>query len=237
VIAIPAIDLREGACVQLIGGDYSAERVRLSDPLAVLRGWEECGFTRAHIVDLDAATGRGSNSGIVRQIAEGATIELQVGGGVRSDERVRDLFALGARFVVVGTRALEDPVWLEKIALNAPHGVIVAVDVRGRDVVCAGWMRSLSRNVADVLTELNALPLAGILVTAVHVEGQMRGPDLALAEVVAETSRAPAFAAGGIGSLSDLAALAERGIAGAIIGMALYTGALDPRAVAQEFAA
>jgi phosphoribosylformimino-5-aminoimidazole carboxamide ribotide isomerase len=237
VIAIPAIDLREGACVQLVGGEYTAERVRLSDPLAVLRRWEECGFTRAHIVDLDAATGRGSNASIVRQLAESSSIELQVGGGVHSDERIRDLFALGTRFVVIGTRALEDPIWLQQSAANAPNTIIVAVDVRGRDVVCAGWTRSLSRDVADVITELNALPLAGILVTGVHVEGRMQGPDLALAELVAKTSRAPSFAAGGIGSLRDLTALAQRGVAGAIIGMALYTGALDPRTVAQEFAA
>ncbi|MEW5919071.1 MAG: HisA/HisF-related TIM barrel protein, partial [Gemmatimonadota bacterium] len=115
--------------------------------------------------------------------------------------------------------------------------IVVAVDVRGREVVCGGWTRSLARDVAEVLLEVNALPLAGVLVTGVHVEGQMRGPDLSLAELVANTSRAPTFAAGGIASLSDLTALAERGVAGAIIGMALYTGALDARTVAQEFAA
>lgn len=237
MIAIPALDLREGACVQLVGGDYSDERVRLRDPVQALEAWERCGFTRAHIVDLDAATERGSNAEIVRELLSATSLELQIGGGLRTDDSVAAVFAAGARYAVVGTRAVEDPEWLARITSAYPGAVIVAADVREGIVVCRGWNRSIARDVLAVIADLNALPLAAVLVTAVHVEGQMRGPDLALAERVIASSEWPILVAGGVASLRDLTALAERGATGAIIGMALYTGALDPRAVAQEFAA
>jgi phosphoribosylformimino-5-aminoimidazole carboxamide ribotide isomerase len=237
VIAIPALDLRDGACVQLVGGDYSQERVRLNDPLQALRTWEQCGFTRAHIVDLDAATEQGSNAATVASMLGATKLELQVGGGLRTEDSIRSVLAAGARYAVLGTRAIEDPQWLVEIASACPNAIIVAADVRGGHIVTRGWKRALPRDVVDLLTALNELPLAGVLVTAVHVEGQLRGPDLALAERVTSTSRWPVLMAGGIASLRDLTDLAERGVAGAIIGMALYTGALEPRAVAQEFAA
>jgi phosphoribosylformimino-5-aminoimidazole carboxamide ribotide isomerase len=237
VIAIPALDLREGACVQLVGGDYRAERVRRDDPAAVLEEWVRCGFVRAHLIDLDAATERGSNASLVGTLIGATALEVQVGGGVRTLQHVQTLIEAGARYVVLGTRALEDPTWLAEVTHAFPGKMIVAADVRDRAVVSHGWQRTLSRELVDIISELNELPLAGVLVTAVHREGRMQGPDLVLAEDVAAACAWPTYVAGGIRSLSDLNALAQRGVAGAIIGMALYTGALDPRAVAQEFAA
>ncbi len=237
MIAIPALDLREGACVQLVGGEYGAERVRLHDPVRVLQMWEDCGFTRAHIVDLDAATERGSNAALVRDLVGATSLETQVGGGVRNDESITAMLAAGARYAVLGTRAVEDPQWLERVAQRHPGAIIVAADVKDDVVVSRGWKHAIARDVLDIIAELNTLPLAGVLVTAVHVEGQMRGPDLGLTERVVLASRWPALVAGGAASLADLNALAERGAAGAIVGMALYTGALDPRAIAEEFAA
>jgi phosphoribosylformimino-5-aminoimidazole carboxamide ribotide isomerase len=138
--------------------------------------------------------------------------------------------------VVVGTRALEEPDWLADIADDYPGQIIVAADVRDRRLVTHGWARTLATNVLDFIEDLDGLPLGGLLVTAVHREGQMQGVDLPLMEDVAETAHVPIFAAGGVASVRDLRALADRGIAGVVIGMALYTGALDPRAVAAEFA-
>jgi phosphoribosylformimino-5-aminoimidazole carboxamide ribotide isomerase len=205
--------------------------------VAVLRSWEGCGFERIHIVDLDAATERGSNAHVVDQLLNAATADVQVGGGVRTDERVSALLGNGARYVMLGTRALEEPAWATRVAQAHEGAIIVALDVRGRLVVCHGWQRTLTRDILGAVAQLNDLPLAGVLVSAVHLEGQMRGPDLGLAAQVVAACQAPVFAAGGIASLRDLNALAERGVAGAVIGMALYTGALDPRAVAEEFAA
>jgi phosphoribosylformimino-5-aminoimidazole carboxamide ribotide isomerase len=235
VIAIPAVDLRDGACVQLVGGSYREERVRLDYPVEVARSWERYGFSRLHVVDLDAATGRGSNRSVVRSILDEADVPVQVGGGVRSGDLVEELLDAGATNVIVGTRALEEIEWLAGIAASHPGEIIVACDVRERRVTTRGWVRTLPVDILDAVDELNSLPLAGLLVTAVHREGQMQGTDLPLMEDVAEASNFPVYASGGVASMQDLRALEHRGIAGVVIGMALYTGALDPVVVAGEF--
>ena len=237
MIAIPAIDLRDGACVQLVGGAYEEERVRLEDPVAVAQEWARLGFGHLHGVDLDAATGRGSNAAVVEELLREVPLVVQVGGGVRTEERVEELLELGAARVVVGTRALEEPDWLAELAERHPGVLVVAADVRGRQVVTRGWARTLPRDIVDVVEELGALPLAAVMVTAVHKEGQMQGPDLFLVEDVVEAAAMPVFASGGIGGTRDLRELEERGVAAAIMGMALYTGALEPRRVAEEFGA
>jgi phosphoribosylformimino-5-aminoimidazole carboxamide ribotide isomerase len=235
MIVIPAVDLREGACVQLVGGSYANEQVRLENPLEVARGWTRAGFSRIHVVDLDAATGRGNNSAIVRDILDDVPANIQVGGGVRSGDTIEKLLDEGATWVVLGTRALEEPEWLAGTASSYPGQLIVAADVRERQIVTRGWARTLSRTVLDVIEKLNDIPLGGVLVTAVHREGQLAGTDLFLMEDVAELSLHPVIASGGISTVSDLRELADRGIAAAIVGMALYTGALDAQAVAEEF--
>lgn len=236
MIAIPAVDLRDGACVQLVGGSYDHERLRFDDPLGVARGWSQLGFRWLHLVDLDAATGRGDNAELVRELLAQREASVQTGGGVRSGDDIERLLTEGAERVIVGTRALEEPLWFEEMAALFPGQLIVACDVRDRRVVTRGWNRTLPRFVLDVIDELNALPLAGVLVTAVHREGQLAGTDLPLMEDAAERSDHPVLASGGISTMNDLRALEDRGVAGAIVGMALYTGALDARTVAEEFA-
>ena len=235
MIAIPAVDLRDGACVQLVGGSYTEERVRLTNPMDVVRSWEHYGFLRLHLVDLDAATGHGSNLSLIRDILGEANVPVQVGGGIRSDERVEELLTAGAAQVIVGTRAIEERDWLAELAQRQPGQIIVACDVRERRVTTRGWAHTLPVDILDVVEELNGLPLGGLLVTAVHMEGQLRGTDLPLMEDVAESSQFPVYASGGVTSIDDLRALEHRGIAGAVIGMALYTGAMDPVVVAGEF--
>jgi phosphoribosylformimino-5-aminoimidazole carboxamide ribotide isomerase len=235
MIAMPAVDLRDGACVQLVGGAYDDERVRLEDPVGVAREWALAGFRQLHVVDLDAATGRGSNAGVVEEILRAGDLVVQVGGGVRSEERVEELLDLGAARVVVGTRALEEPAWIADLAARFPGALVVAADVRGRQVVTRGWARTLPGDVLDTVEALGELPLAALMVTAVHREGLMQGPDYHLVEDIVEAARLPVFVSGGIAGVRDLRELAERGAAAAILGMALYTGALDPRLVAEEF--
>jgi phosphoribosylformimino-5-aminoimidazole carboxamide ribotide isomerase len=237
MIAIPALDLRERACVQLVGGEYAQERVRLSDPLGVAREWAWHGFRRLHVVDLDAALGSGSNREIVRDLLREQLAEVQVGGGLRTEDAVRDVLDDGARYAIVGTRALEDMDWLAELAHDNPGEIIVAADVRERRITTRGWQQTLPRDIIDVVEELNALPLASLLVTAVHREGQLQGADLPLMEDVVDAADFPVFAAGGVGSVGDLHALQDRGVAGVVIGMALYIGAIDPRAIVDEFAA
>jgi phosphoribosylformimino-5-aminoimidazole carboxamide ribotide isomerase len=235
MIAIPAVDLREGACVQLVGGEYAAERVRLDDPVAIAAAWQDLGFDALHVVDLDAATGRGDNAAVVRDIISVVRIPVQVGGGVRDEAAIERLLAMGAARVVVGTRALEEPDWLDGAAARFGGHVVVAADVRDRDVLTRGWSRTLDEPLPELLARLSALPLAGVLVTAVHQEGRLAGPDLPLTREAADLVGHPLYASGGIATVEDLHALRAAGAAGAVIGMALYTGTLDPRQAALEF--
>lgn len=233
--AIPAVDLREGACVQLVGGRYDDERVRLDDPIAVSRRWSGLGLTTQHIVDLDAATGRGDNRAVISALAREPGLELQVGGGVREADDVARLVDLGVRRVIVGTRGVEDAAWLEHTAARFPGVLVLAADVRDRTVLTRGWQAETPLNVGALLARVAPLPLAGVLVTAVHVEGQLRGIDAALFEEVRRDSRLPLFASGGITTLEDLRTLQRLGAAGAVMGMALYTGAIDASLLAKEF--
>lgn len=237
MIAIPAVDLRGGRCVQLEGGDYDKERVRLDDPLAVARDWVNLGFPRLHVVDLDAATGRGRNDDVIRELLRESAVPVQVGGGVRDEARIERLLDEGATWVVVGTRAVEDEDWRNEMAHRFPGQLIIAADVRERKVVTKGWAETSRVDVIDFVEELGALPLGGILVTAVHLEGKMQGTDLPLMEDVAEASAWPVLASGGVTSLEDMRGLEHRGLSGAVLGMALYTGVLDARRLAEEFGA
>lgn len=235
MIAMPAVDLRDGACVQLVGGEYADERVRLSDPVAVAVAWAGLGFRALHVVDLDAATGRGRNDAIVAAIISAAGVPVQAGGGVRDENAIEQVLALGADRVVIGTRALDDPEWLERVAWHFPRRLVVAADVRGREVLTHGWTRALADDFDEVLGRLAALPLAGVLVTAVHQEGRLAGPDLALTRRAVALAGHPVQASGGIAGIRDLEDLARAGAAAAVIGMALYTGAIDPVAAARDF--
>jgi len=238
VIVIPAVDLRDGKCVQLVGGEYDQESVRLDDPPSVARDWIRMGFSRLHVVDLDAATGRGHNVDVIRDIIRDAgPVPVQVGGGVRDESRIEALLDEGATWVVVGTRAVEDRDWLEEMAHTFPARLIVAADVRERMVVTRGWTKTLELDVVRYVEDIGALPLAGVLVTAVHLEGQMQGTDLPLMDDVAEASPWPVLASGGVATLDDLRALEHRGVAGAVLGMALYTNAIEPNRIIEEFGA
>jgi len=234
---IPAIDLRDGACVQLVGGSYADERVRIADPIGVAARWAHAGFKRLHVVDLDAATGRGSNKATVNQLLAEYGLRMQCGGGVRDLESVMELFAAGASEVVLGTKAIEDRDWLETAATLYPNRLIVAADTIGRAVATHGWSKTTSLDVTTLVRDLNRLPLAAILVTAIEGEGRMQGPDLGLMRELASLSRLPVQASGGVGTLDDLRDLAAAGVSAAIVGMALYTGALETSAIIEEFSA
>ena len=238
---IPAIDLRDNACVQLVGGSYDHERVRIPNPVAVAKRWARLGFGRIHLVDLDAATGRGSNRQMMTSILGALPTDngfrIQCGGGVRDLETIAELLEVGASEVVVGTRAIEDRAWLEDAASRYPNRLVVAADPRARQLVTRGWSETGSVNVIDFIDELSTLPLAGILVTAVEREGRMEGPDLRLMQQIASRSKPPLQASGGVRGVDDLRELAEIGVSAAIVGMALYTGALDPQTIIEEFPA
>ena len=236
MIAIPAVDLRDGACVQLVGGRYEDERIRLPEPRRVAAEWRTAGFAELHLIDLDAATGRGTNGVVLEQIlAERGPVVCQVGGGIRSDEAVAEWLDRGAERVIVGTRAINEPAWLERVAGLHPGRIVLAADVREREVVTHGWNEGSGLRIDQLLARIETLPLAGLLVTAVHREGQLAGPDLPLVGELGAGLRHPLQVSGGVRDLADLRLLAAAGAARAVVGMAFYTGVLDRDTASREF--
>ncbi len=235
MIVMPAVDLRNGRCVQLVGGSYDRQLIELDDPVAVAARWQRNGFATLHVVDLDAATNRGSNAELVERILDAASADVQVGGGLRSTESVDRMISAGAARVVLGTRALEDRTWLENVVATYPQQVVVAADTQGSTIVTHGWMKRSAKSLDAEVLALNDLPLAALLVTAVHNEGLMKGPDLDLMREIVALSDHPVQASGGIATIDDIRSLAELGVSSAIVGMALYTGALSAAQIQEEF--
>lgn len=235
--AIPAVDLKGGRCVQLVGGRPDDERVSLPDPVAVAGRWRTAGFRVLHVVDLDAALGLGDNLDIVTRIAREVPGELQVGGGVRDEDRVKALLDAGVDRVIVGTRAVDDPTWVKELADRHPGRIAVAADIRDGMVLRRGWTEASPLHVQAFLETLAPLPLAGVLCTDVGREGRLEGIDREEVTRVIEGSHHPVWISGGVTTEAELRFLAEKGAAGAVLGMALYTGAMDPERVAAAFGA
>lgn len=235
MIAAPAIDIRGGRCVQLVGGQPEEERLSLPDPPAQARRWWEMGFSTLHVVDLDAALGAGRNRSLIGEILRAAPAQVQVGGGVRDEVVLDELLSLGACRVILGTRALEDPAWLERMAARHPGRLMVAADIKEGKVLTRGWTKTIRASLLEVLARLSPLPLAGILCTDVAREGRMQGVDPATLRAVQAHVAHPLWMSGGIASLDDLNTLRDAGAYGAVLGMALYTGVLPAETVAKEF--
>ncbi len=237
MIAWPAVDLKEGRVVQLVGGRPGSERISLPDPVGVAGQWVERGFRALHVVDLDAALGTGSNRREIEAILGAVDVPVQVGGGIRDDALADAYLAAGATRVIAGTRAVRDRAWLAALADRHPQRVVVAADARDGEVLVRGWTEGAGLDLLDFIRGLAPLPLAGVLVTDVGREGRLTGADAALfGDVVAAASH-PVLAAGGIAGIEDLRRLAAAGVAGAVLGMSIYAGDLDAPSVAREFGA
>lgn len=235
MIVTPAVDVKGGRCVQLVGGRPEDERVSLPDPASVAVGWRERGFASLHVVDLDAALGSGENGAVVAQILSATSAETQVGGGVRTTARAADLLRAGAARVVVGTRALDNPFWLADLANAHPERVVVALDTRDGIVLRKGWTEASTLLATELAERLADLPLAGILSTDVGREGRLEGIDLAGCRAVIDASRHPVWISGGITTFDDLSALEDIGAHGAVLGMTLYTNTIDVDAVSTRW--
>lgn len=235
MIVAPAVDLKGGRCVQLVGGRPEEERISLPDPVAVARGWRDQGFPTLHVVDLDAALGSGDNADVIRAIVEESGAEVQVGGGIRSRERVEALLDAGAARLVIGTRALDQPDWLAELAAAHPDAVVVALDTREGIILRKGWTEATGLHVEEYLPGLATLPLAGVLSTDVGREGRLEGIDREGCKRVIEASPHPVWISGGITTMDELDFLEASGAAGVVLGMAVYTGALDVQALAQRW--
>jgi phosphoribosylformimino-5-aminoimidazole carboxamide ribotide isomerase len=229
----PAIDLRGGRVVQLVQGDFDRERDHGDDPVSVAQAFVAAGAPWIHTVDLDAArTGESANRDLIARIVAAVDVPVQAGGGVRSLAAARALADVGVARVVMGTAALEAD-GAELVAeVASQQRVAIGLDVKGREVVVRGWAQSSGVDWADALARLSGAGAEAVVVTQVQVEGLMGGADLSgLAQVLAATEL-DVVASGGVGELADLVALASRrgggrGLAGAIVGTAIYEGRVD----------
>ncbi len=235
MIAAPAVDLKGGRCVQLVGGRPEDERVSLPDPVAQAERWYEQGFGTLHVVDLDAALGSGDNLEVILRITDATPATKQVGGGIRDDERAAELLEAGIDRVVVGTRALDDRAWLVALADRWPGRVVLALDTQDGRILRKGWTEDTGFEIADYLPDLAELPLAGILATDVGREGRMEGIDRDAVGATIRLSPHPLWASGGVTTSDELEFLESAGAAGAVLGMALYTETLNPSDVAARW--
>jgi phosphoribosylformimino-5-aminoimidazole carboxamide ribotide isomerase len=222
---IPAIDLLGGCAVRLTQGRYDAATVYDADPAAVAARFAAAGLARLHVVDLDGAKlGRPGNTAAVQAIlaaAKGVPVEL--GGGIRTLAAVEEWLALGVGRVVLGTAALRDPALVKDAARRFPGRIAVGIDARGGRVAVSGWLETSE---TDAL-ELADAGVAALIHTDIARDGTGEGPNLDASEAVARAVRVPVIASGGVGSLAHVRAACGRGLAGLIVGRALYTGAVD----------
>lgn len=236
---IPAIDVRDGRSVRLLQGDYAKETI-FGDPVSQARNYAAGGASRLHVVDLDAArSGIGENDAVVAAIAAAVAIPIEVGGGVRSIERAATLIQYGIDRVVVGTAAIEQRDLLAELVERFPGKVAVGLDHRSvieggtvrREVAIRGWEVGSGIDITEVLAGLEALALAGVIVTDISRDGTLAGPDLEGLAAMLEATSQRVIASGGIGNADDLLALKELGSPGrrieaVIVGKALLSGAI-----------
>jgi phosphoribosylformimino-5-aminoimidazole carboxamide ribotide isomerase len=228
VLILPAIDLRGGRCVRLRQGDYSQETDFGADPAAMALRWAEQGAKWLHLVDLDGAReGRPINGDGVRAIVRGAGLPCQLGGGLRSDAHVEEALGWGVTRVVVGTRALSDPEWCQNLCERFPGRVAVGIDARDGRVAVEGWLRDSDRTALDLARQCAGWGAAAIIYTDISRDGMMAGPNVEATAELAAAVAAPVIASGGVTTLGDVAKLARCGLAGCIIGRALYEGRID----------
>ena len=229
----PAIDLRGGHCVRLHQGDFDAETVYDDDPVRVAREFDDAGAQWIHVVDLDAArTGDRTHLDQIRLMVRSVSAKIEVGGGVRTADSAAELLDAGVERVVVGTAAVERPALVEELCLEYPGRVAVGLDARGNEVAIRGWVEGSGADLVTLAQRFEGIGLAALIVTEIGRDGTLEGPAFGQLGGVLAASDIPLIASGGVGTLDDLRALvqlrsADRGLAGIIVGRAIYEGRFD----------
>lgn len=227
MIIIPAIDLKDKKCVQLVGGVFGSEQVVIEDVAAVAEQFYAAGIKRLHIIDLDAAKSIGDNMPIIKNLLASKQCEAEVGGGIRTFQKAEEIIAAGADYIIVGTAAVKNKQFLKGLITRiGKQRIIISLDYKNRKVLTHGWDAATEKSPLEFGKELQNL-CGAFLMTCVDKEGQLKGSDAEyLTEIVREI-RVPIIASGGINSLDDLKNLKKIGVFGAVIGMAIYKGNIN----------
>jgi phosphoribosyl isomerase A len=223
---LPAVDVAGGQAVQLVQGVAGSERV-FGDPVEAALRWQQAGARWIHLVDLDAAFGRGDNRALLTEVVAAVEVDVELSGGIRDDASLDVALSTGCRRVNIGTAALERPSWCAEVIAAYGDRVAIGLDVRGTTLAARGWTRD-GGDLHETLERLNSAGCARYVVTDVNRDGMLQGPNLQLLRDVCARTDAPVVASGGVSTLDDLRAIAsltDDGVEGAIIGTALYTGA------------
>ncbi len=228
---IPAIDLLDGKCVRLYQGDYGQSEVFDQNPVAVAQQWVQQGARRLHLVDLDGAkAGYPANLNVIEAIVQAIDIPVEVGGGLRDRDSVANLLQTGAQWAILGTVAVEQPQLVAQLCQEFPGQIIVGIDARNGKVATKGWLETSEVEAKDLAHQMASLGVAAIIYTDIHRDGTLQGPNLEALRDLAAGLDIPVIASGGVSSVTDLLsllALEPEGVTGAIVGKALYTGAVS----------
>ena len=231
---LPAVDVKDGRAVRLVQGALEKESI-YGAPLEVALEFQSAGAEWLHLVDLDAAFGRGSNATLLAEVVAALDIKVELSGGIRDDESLKRALATGCTRVNLGTAALEDPEWTAKVIKQYGDRIAVGLDVRGTTLAARGWTKE-GGELFETIERLDSDGCARYIVTDVARDGTLTGPNLDLLKSVCAATKAPVVASGGVSSLADIAAIAELveiGVEGSIVGKALYAGAFTlPEALA-----
>ncbi|MHA1752868.1 MAG: 1-(5-phosphoribosyl)-5-[(5-phosphoribosylamino)methylideneamino]imidazole-4-carboxamide isomerase [Candidatus Helarchaeota archaeon] len=223
MLIIPAIDIQNGKCVRLLKGNLDYLKIYYDDPLVPAKLFVEAGAKAIHIVDLDGAYGKGNNYKIIKQIIDSCPVEIQVGGGIRSIEKVEELYSLGVERIICGTAAINNPEFVRDVVdLIGPKHIMIALDHRNGELLTHGWQENTKLNVFEIAKEIERNGAGFILFSSADVDGTLLGPDIKNTRKMVNSIKIPVIAAGGISSIKDISEIEKTGVYGVVIGKAIY---------------
>ncbi|MBN1379232.1 MAG: 1-(5-phosphoribosyl)-5-[(5-phosphoribosylamino)methylideneamino]imidazole-4-carboxamide isomerase [Gammaproteobacteria bacterium] len=232
MLIIPAIDLKEGKCVRLRQGRMEEHTVFSDNPLDMVKRWVDAGAERLHVIDLDGAmAGKPRNSDVIHSIAESyPQLSIQVGGGIRDEDTVQEYLDAGVSYVIIGTKAVSEPHFVNDLCLSFPGHIIVGLDAKDGKVAIDGWSKLSNHDVIDLAQHFERDGVDAIVYTDIARDGMMTGVNIPSTVKLAQSVRVPVIASGGVNHMDDLVALSkveQEGVMGVIVGRALYEGEID----------
>lgn len=229
----PAIDLKGGKCVRLTQGDYHREKVYGTNPADMAARWVTEGATGLHVIDLDGAMGVATNQDAVARICSEIEVDIQVGGGIRSEQAIEDYLSMGIKRLIVSSKTISDPQWIRQMATKYENLLVVSIDLKQERLAFDGWQKTSDIDVLQHAKAMAELPIAGLIVTDISRAGMLTGPNLELLDSLIHCTEKPLISSGGVRHTEDVERLTHKGVHGCVVGKALYDGQITlPQTIA-----